>query len=69
MSKEHCSLHLCVVVIVIHCEFVIDDSAAHAELWLSRLKCGVSVALVWFELEVRLCPMGDEVLGMRSPEL
>ena len=38
-------------------------------MWLSRVKCGVLVALVCFELEVRLCSMGDEVLAMRSPEL
>ena len=36
----------------------------HSHLWLSRVKCGVLVALVCFELEVRLCPMGDEVLAM-----
>ena len=38
-------------------------------MWLSRVKCGVLVGLMLFELKVRLCPMGDEVLAMRSLEL
>ena len=41
----------------------------HIQLWLSKVKYLVRVAFWWFELEARLCPMGDEALVMRSLEL
>ena len=38
-------------------------------VWLSRVKYRVQVVFRWFELEARLCPMGDEALAMRNLEL
>ena len=46
-----------------------DGKLTTPHVWLSRVKYLVRVVFWWFELEVRLCPMGDEVLAMRSLEL
>ena len=54
-------------IVLINLDHASDKNKQH--MWLRRVKCGVLVGLTCFELEVRLCSMGDEVLIMRSLEL